>query len=133
MFVKPLSSIVYSPSLTTQYKFDWVKVFYTDKTALQFELNEEIVGYLAWRLEQNSKVFHISKVEVLPHLHGQGYGKLLIEQIEKFAISLGCNFVDCWCEEEVKLFYEKQGFKDTGYEDFVNDKKIYKLVKKVVS
>lgn len=129
MIVKPLDSFDFS----SNYKFDWLKVFYTDKTALQFEIDGKVIGYLAWRLEQNGKVFHISKVEVCPHLHGQGYGKLLIEEIEKFAKLLGCNFIDCWCEDEVKPFYEKQGFRDTWYEDFVNNKQIYKLIKKVVS
>lgn len=129
MTIKPFTDYVSS----SDYKFDWLKVFYTDKTAIQFELNNEVVGYLAWRLEQNNKVFHISKIEVCPHLHGQGYGKLLIEEIEKFAKLLGCTFIDCWCEEEVKSFYEKQGFRDTWYEDFVNGKQIYKLIKKVGS
>lgn len=127
MITKPINSF------TSNSKFDWLKVYFTDKTALQFEIDGEVVGYLAWRLEQNNKVFHISKIEVCPTLHGKGYGKQLTQEVERLAKLLGCNFIDCWCENEVKLFYEKQGFKETGYEDFVNDKQIYKLIKKVDS
>lgn len=127
MITKPIDSFI------PDGKFDWLKVYFTDKTALQFETEEGVIGYLAWRLEQNNKVFHISKIEICPIFQDKGYGKQLIQEIEKLAKLLGCNFIDCWCENEVKLFYEKQGFKETGYEDFVNNKQIYKLIKKVVS
>ena len=51
MITKPINSF------TSNSKFDWLKVYFTDKTALQFEIDGEIIGYLAWRLEQNNKVF----------------------------------------------------------------------------
>ena len=76
---------------------------------------EEIVGYLAYNIkEKHSKEIHVDQLIITEKSRGQGYGKLLMNELIKIGKQNNCERVelDCWTFNENALaMYEHIGFK----------------------
>lgn len=76
---------------------------------------EEIVGYLAYNIkEKYSKKIHVDQLIITEKSRGQGYGKLLMNELIKIGKENNCERVelDCWTFNENALaMYEHIGFK----------------------
>jgi GNAT superfamily N-acetyltransferase len=64
-------------------------------------------------------VFKLHKLYVLPENHGKGYGKILIDDIKKRIIAEGSNTLDLNVNRynKARTFYEKIGFQIIAEED----------------
>lgn len=75
----------------------------------------EIVGYLAYNIkEKHSKKIHVDQLIITEKSRGQGYGKLLMNELIKIGKQNNCERVelDCWTFNENALaMYEHIGFK----------------------
>lgn len=75
----------------------------------------EIVGYLAYNIkEKHSKKIHVDQLIITEKSRGQGYGKLLMDELIKIGKQNNCERVelDCWTFNENALaMYEHIGFK----------------------
>lgn len=76
---------------------------------------EEILGYLAYNIkEKHSKKIHVDQLIITEKSRGQGYGKLLMNELIKIGKENNCERVelDCWTFNENALaMYEHIGFK----------------------
>ena len=76
---------------------------------------EEIVGYLAYDIkEKHSKKIHVDQLIITEKSRGQGYGKLLMNELIRIGKENNCERVelDCWTFNENALaMYEHIGFK----------------------
>ena len=76
---------------------------------------EEILGYLAYNIkEKHSKKIHVDQLIITEKSRGQGYGKLLMNELIKIGKQNNCERVelDCWTFNENALaMYEHIGFK----------------------
>lgn len=84
-------------------------------------LNENIPeGFAAFgpRREDYS-IYKLHKIYVLPHNHGRGFGKLLIEEVKKRIRTEGATALDLNVNRTnpARLFYEKVGFQIIREED----------------
>lgn len=75
-----------------------------------------IVGSTTLIIEQKfihdgGKVGHIEDVVVLESLHGLGIGEEIVRFVLKYAKSKGCYKTILDCDDKVRPFYEKIGFK----------------------
>jgi len=96
---------------------------------LLFENNIPI-GFASFSSEENSYVYHLHKIYVLPEQHGTGSGKMLLNYVinsvkKNNATSLTLNVNR---HNKARYFYEKQGFIvkdkvdiDIGNGYFMND------------
>ena len=75
----------------------------------------EIVGYLAYNIkEKHSKKIHVDQLIITEKSRGQGYGKLLMNELIKIGKENNCERVelDCWTFNENALaMYKHIGFK----------------------
>ena len=80
------------------------------------ELNSQIVGSITLLIEpkfihQGGLVGHIEDVVVRSELQGKGIGEQLINAALEYAKNHGCYKTILDCDDNVKPFYEKIGFK----------------------
>ena len=77
--------------------------------------NEEILGYLAYNIkEKHKKKIHVDQLIITENARGQGYGKLLMDEVMKIGKENNCERVelDCWTFNENALaMYDHIGFK----------------------
>ena len=80
------------------------------------ELNSQIVGSITLLIEpkfihQGGLVGHIEDVVVRSELQGKGIGEQLVNATLEYAKNHGCYKTILDCDDNVKPFYEKIGFK----------------------
>ena len=80
------------------------------------ELNGQIVGSITLLIEpkfihQGGLVGHVEDVVVRSELQGKGIGEQLINAALEYAKNHGCYKTILDCDDNVKPFYEKIGFK----------------------
>ena len=80
------------------------------------ELNSQIVGSITLLIEpkfihQGGLVGHIEDVVVRSELQGKGIGEQLVNAALEYAKNHGCYKTILDCDDNVKPFYEKIGFK----------------------
>jgi len=80
------------------------------------ELNGQIVGSITLLIEpkfihQGGLVGHIEDVVVRSELQGKGIGEQLVNATLEYAKNHGCYKTILDCDDNVKPFYEKIGFK----------------------
>lgn len=77
----------------------------------------------------DSNIFKLHKIYVLPENHGKGYGRLLIEEVRRRVSNAGSHILDLNVNRynKARYFYEKLGFRVIREEDvpigpyFMND------------
>jgi glucosamine-phosphate N-acetyltransferase len=87
-----------------------------DQLIFVAEKGGKIVGSATLIIEQKfihngGRVGHIEDVVVLESLHGLGIGEKIVKFVLKYAKSKGCYKTILDCDDKVKPFYEKIGFK----------------------
>ena len=80
--------------------------------------NERLIGY-SHCIEKEDSV-KLSKLYFSPHLQGKGYGKMLMQEIEKEVKLLGYSTIELCVNRgnTAQYFYEKMGFVITEEADF---------------
>lgn len=71
------------------------------------------IGYASFsKRAEESTIHKLHKLYVLPELQGKGYGKLLINEVEKKVLEEGNHVLELNVNRKnrAKKFYEKQGF-----------------------
>lgn len=98
-----------SESLTRQFETNTFIFAYEGDTPLGFACFES----------KNDEVMKLHKLYMLPAAQGKGIGKLLIQEVAKYAKQQGLKFVHLNVNRNNKAigFYEKQGFKIIKEED----------------
>jgi len=98
-----------SESLTRQFETNTFIFAYEDETPLGFAGFEP----------KDDAVMKLHKLYMLPAAQGKGIGKLLIQEVAKYAKQQGLKFVHLNVNRNNKAigFYEKQGFKIIKEED----------------
>lgn len=97
----------------TEYKFS--TLYTTDNLPIGLALvdNEEIIGFCVIKKENLKKYPDIfpwlSDVMIFEEYRGYGYGKILIEEAEKFVKNFGFDTIYVWTDQ-VPEFYEKMGY-----------------------
>lgn len=80
--------------------------------------------------EQHPTIYRLHKIYVLPELHGEGTGKLLLQHVIDSAKAAGAAFLELNVNRnnKARYFYERQGFSvikeediDIGEGYFMND------------
>lgn len=90
-----------------------------DDNAYHFVIYDEEMPVAVARLFGNFPTYHIGRVAVLPQYRGTGLGRLLLEQIEDYALGLNKNVrctVSLSAQTRTAKFYEKCGYLKTGEE-----------------
>jgi ribosomal protein S18 acetylase RimI-like enzyme len=69
--------------------------------------------------DDKNQLFKLHKLYVLPHTHGKGYGRLLIDEVKKRLLKNDIHTLDLNVNRynPARSFYEKIGFKVIGEED----------------
>lgn len=96
------------------------------------------IGFVGFTSEERSGigVTRIEKLYILPSEQGTGLGKLLLDEVGKYACAYGASYVELYVNRNnpAKAFYEKQGFTvvkeiDIPYHNYVlNDYIMQKTV-----
>jgi len=88
------------------------------------------VGFASYGVHENSSIFHLNKIYVLPDQQGKNLGKLILDYVITDIKSSGATALQLNVNRNNKAiqFYEKQGFKiirkediDIGFGYFMND------------
>lgn len=92
-----------------------------DHIVVVAELDGVVVGAATLLIEQKfihdgGIVGHVEDVVVDKKFQGQNIGGSIIKYLLKYAKNQGCYKTILDCTDEVKLFYEKIGFKNVGNE-----------------
>ncbi len=139
--VKPAWRAVYGPILSAEQVEYMLTEFYN--TAALTELissneqefvllweDDELLGFAAFSTrKEDPTVFKLNKLYLLPEVKGRGYGKLLLDEVERRVAALGVNVLELNVNKYNSAvgFYEKMGFKVIYEEDipvgafFMND------------
>jgi len=100
----------------------------SDQVIFVAELNGRIIGSTTLLLEykfihNGSLIGHIEDVVVTKEFQGRGVGRKLTLKALDYANKKGCYKTILDCSEDVRIFYEKLGFKIHGiYMRFDHDK-----------
>ena len=96
-----------------ELKQDLIKNFESLTTIVLTE-NNEIVGYLAYRIkERHVKKLDVDQLVISEKCRNKGYGKMLMNEVKNIAKKLGCARIElnCWLFNENALaMYEHIGF-----------------------
>ena len=96
-----------------ELKQDLIKNFESLTTIVLTE-NNEIVGYLAYRIkERHVKKLDVDQLVISKNSRNKGYGKMLMNEVKNIAKKLGCARIElnCWLFNENALaMYEHIGF-----------------------
>lgn len=96
-----------------ELKQDLIKNFESLTTIVLTE-NNEIVGYLAYRIkERHVKKLDVDQLVISKDSRNKGYGKMLMNETKNIAKKLGCARIElnCWLFNEKALaMYEHIGF-----------------------
>jgi len=90
------------------------------QTFLLFYVEEEPVGFAAYSVKDAAAaVYKLNKIYLLPQMQGKGYGKTLLEAVEKEVKSLGAALLDLNVNRHnnAKQFYERCGYREHLQED----------------
>jgi diamine N-acetyltransferase len=74
----------------------------------------EAVGYIAYRFEDPDRAVMISKLYLLPSLHGKGIGRKMLQYVQDDALRMGARAISLFVNKNnVKAIaaYERSGFK----------------------
>jgi ribosomal protein S18 acetylase RimI-like enzyme len=74
---------------------------------------DEAVGYIAYRFEALNATVLISKLYLLPSLHGKGIGRRMLQQVKDDAVSRGAKMVHLFVNKnnlKAIAAYERFGF-----------------------
>lgn len=78
------------------------------------EEGNQLIGYAAFQYKfKETKSLWIDEIIIDAKMRGQGYGKKLLEGINKIAIENNCRRIElnCWCfNDDALKFYESIGF-----------------------
>lgn len=114
---------IYSPEALKQQMAD-------KHQFLVAELEEEPVAFASYSAINETGLFKLHKLYVLPELHGRGIGAALLDFIREEILPLGGTKLrlNMNRNNKAKSFYQKNGFKIIGEEDvdignnyFMND------------
>ena len=88
----------------------------SNHTIIVADIDGLVVGCATILVEQKfihdgAKAAHIEDVSVSGRYQGMGIGKKIISYALSYAKSRGCYKTVLYCADEVRPFYEKQGFK----------------------
>ena len=96
-----------------ELKQDLIKNFESLTTIVLTE-NNEIVGYLAYRIkERHVKKLDVDQLVISKNSRNKGYGKILMNEVKNIAKKTGCARIElnCWLFNENALaMYEHIGF-----------------------
>lgn len=84
-----------------------------------FEESGEFIGTVSSNTDTGNVVsfktnFFICNLFVVDRERGKGFGKYMLEHIEKFLVSQGVSNVTLYCERDVYDFYIKHKYSDFG-------------------
>jgi ribosomal protein S18 acetylase RimI-like enzyme len=124
--VQDLSSRIwreYYPGIITHAQIDYMlgKMYATEVIGEEIrnkgycyvivQQGREAVGYIAWRFDTTVKVVLISKLYLLPGLHGRGIGRQMLQHVREDAVQQGA--------KRIQLFVNKNNTKAiAAYERF---------------
>ena len=96
-----------------QLKQDLIKNF-ESLTTIVLMANEEIVGYLSYRIkEKHTKKLDVDQLVISEKSRHKGFGKMLMNEVKNIAKKTGCARIElnCWLFNENALdMYEHIGF-----------------------
>lgn len=90
------------------------------QTYLLLEIDGEPIGFAAYSPRQeNEQVYKLHKLYCLPNHHGMGYGRILLDAVEKETLSKGIHRLELNVNRHnpAKMFYEKLGYEIMYEED----------------
>lgn len=101
--VRQLASIIWNqhyPSIISQAQIDFMLDLMYSEAKIKTELESgrvfyeliytdtatEPIGYCSYHLKSEEQALFLSKLYILPDVHGQGYGKIALQHIEALAL-----------------------------------------------
>jgi ribosomal protein S18 acetylase RimI-like enzyme len=68
----------------------------------------------------NESSLYIEHIEIKQNLRNRGFGRVLYEKLEEFAINIGANWIQLDSEQDVVGFWKKMGFQEVNKINFKN-------------
>lgn len=101
------------------YEFDEI-----DNTAIHFVLyTDDDIPVATCRIfsGNESDTFILGRLAVLRNYRGNGYGKMIVTQAEKYLKKIGGNCLMLHSQCRIKSFYEKMGYVEFGDIEYEED------------
>ncbi len=114
IFRREYSKFPYNEKWGARISFAKIKNYFNNNFFFVLEENKEIIGFAIGHivLWDRGKVGYIDEVVVLEKFQGKGYGKLLMNHLEKQFRLKGIVHIDLMANPKAKAFkiYKKRGY-----------------------
>ena len=92
-----------------------------------FDDDDEFISTFA--IDTENFAPYISHIFVNPNLRKRGFGKKTLKYAEKYISKLGFDSSNLWCNEELIIFYKKQGYNVDSPLRVSESKTVWKMIK----
>jgi ribosomal protein S18 acetylase RimI-like enzyme len=124
MFNENIGGEKYTIQLLDKQWDRWEKILHT----VIIINGQNLIGF--GQILINNGHSEIFNVVINRNFRKKGFGKTLVNQLEKIAYSTGCTVIFLWCEHYIRPFYSNMNYKYNGKEKTVHGFRLYQMIMK---